>query len=268
MTVDEMRNVILNDHELKDVNIPDHLLSIAMQYIEIRDNITEEDDYIPVFVTDPDIEIQYVPSKRKVLEMKNEKIMSHLKMFDSDVYIQDASLDEFFQSTKNREIILDYSKELIDSILNGTYEIGLYLYGKFSTGKTYLLSAIAHELAKHDITSTFVYMPDLVRTIKDGIRTGTLEEKVNQLKHTDVLIIDDLGGENMTEWFRDEIFAPILQFRHSLNLPVLISTNLDFNNLTAHLLANSNAKMDQIKVMRLVRRIQELSKPIAIFEID
>ena len=53
----------------------------------------------------------------------------------------------------------------------GKYESGqkpkaLYIFGKFGVGKTYLLGAIANQLAEKQISSLIVYFPDFLRELK------------------------------------------------------------------------------------------------------
>ena len=59
---------------------------------------------------------------------------------------------------------------------------GLYFYGKFGVGKSYLLGAIANELAKKRISSMIVYVPELFRELKSSIGDSTLNEKIEALK--------------------------------------------------------------------------------------
>ena len=90
---------------------------------------------------------------------------------------------------------------------------GLYFYGEFGVGKSYILGAIANELAKHKISSMIVYVPELFRELKSSIGDSTLNEKLEAIKSEKVLMLDDIGAETMSSWVRDEILGPILQFR-------------------------------------------------------
>ena len=96
---------------------------------------------------------------------------------------------------------------------NNEFVQGLYIYGAFSTGKTYILGCIANELARNNIKSLIIYFPDLVVELKSAIGTPRFEELLNHLKSVDVLLLDDLGSENMTPWLRDEILGPVLNYR-------------------------------------------------------
>ena len=36
---------------------------------------------------------------------------------------------------------------------------------------------------------------------------------LNYLKSVDVLLLDDFGSENMTNWLRDDVLGPVLNYR-------------------------------------------------------
>jgi primosomal protein DnaI len=135
---------------------------------------------------------------------------------------------------------------------------GLYIFGKYATGKSYVMSAVAQALALRGVSVLFVYMPDLVRSIKQGMNEGNLEERVNQLKQADVLMMDDIGGENMSTWFRDEVLVPVLQYRLSARLPVFMTSNLDFIQLVESLTLTKD-ETGRAKAARLVQRIKDLT---------
>jgi len=257
MNLDEMKKAILKDPETMNLSISDVDIYKVYQYLLDRDQKTVRDGYQPVLRTDPYIEIVYRPTKEKADELKKQKIRQHLKFYDTELYIQDASLDRFEVFNEEREKAYTLAKEFLDSYRKDRYFKGLYIYGKYATGKSYLLSAIAQTLAERNISVLFVYMPDLVRSIKQGMSEGNLEERVNQLKQADVLMLDDMGGENMSVWFRDEILGPVIQYRLSAKLPVFMSSNLEYVGLI-EALAITRDETNRVKAARLIQRIKDL----------
>lgn len=258
MTLETIRKRIKNDQETKDLVLSDSDLLKVNRYLDIRGQII--DGYQAVLKTEPYVEIIYVPTQEKKDLMQKIKLQNHLHFFDSDIYLQDASLDKFEVFNEERAKTLEIVHDFLNNYSKENYYKGLYIYGKYSTGKTYLLSAIAHELAKKDVNVLMVFMPDLVRSIKQGISSGDLEEKINLLKQADCLMLDDLGGENMSSWFRDEILLPIIQYRLSARLPVFITSNLTMESLAEYLSAGRNTELDYIKSVRLIQRIRDLTR--------
>jgi primosomal protein DnaI len=261
MTLDEMKKIIQQDPETKNLRIPDVDIYKVFQYIIVRDEKLKKDGYEPVLRTDPYIEIVYRPTREKAIEIKRNKIRANLKFYDSEIYIQDASLIEFEVFNDEREMAFNLAKNFVDEFKKDHYIKGLYIYGMNATGKSYLLSAVAQALAEKGYTVLFVYMPDLARSIKQGMNEGNLEERINLLKQSDILMMDDLGGENMSTWFRDEILVPILQYRLSAKLPVFMSSNYDFEKLL-EFLAVVKDETNRMKAARLIQRISDLMKPV------
>lgn len=265
MDLKDIRKIVDTDLETKDLNVSDSDLLTVYRYLSVRGTIV--DGNMPVLKTDPYIEITYLPTKEQVEKnLINKNNHRNLNFFNGDIFIQDnASLDHFTISTKEREKALKLSRDLINSYdTNGSFK-GLYIYGKYSTGKTYLISAIANELSKKGLSVLFAFMPDLVRNIKTGMTERDLESRVNILKRTDVLMLDDLGGENMTPWFRDEILLPIIQYRLSGKLPVFFTSNLTMEELV-DTLAISKSNTDYVKSVRLIQRIRDLTTYVSLNE--
>ena len=177
--------------------------------------------------------------------------------------VLEADLANFDINTPNRKKIYEYILKFITSIKNKEFSKGLYLYGNFSTGKTYILGCLANELARNNIESLVIYFPDLVVELKNAMGTPRFEELFNYLKCVDVLLLDDLGSENMTNWLRDDVLGPVLNYRLMAEKPVFISSNIDptTNDLLAHL-SITKAKSDELKGMRIKSRLEGLVVPI------
>jgi len=265
MTQEEMRKIVSNDPETKGLNISDFDLFRVYQYIVARNENVVIDGYRPKLKTSPYIEIIYVPTKEKAEINRIERIRKHLKFFDSEVYIQDVSLKDFHVTNAERQKAYDLATDFLANYKKDKYHKGLYIYGQYATGKSYLLSAIAKELALRNITTLFVYMPDLVRNIKQGMNEGNLEQRINELKQVDVLMLDDLGGENMSPWFRDEVLVPLIQYRLSAQLPVFISSNFDIRQLV-EAFAITKDETSRMKAARLIQRIKDLTTYVKLSE--
>lgn len=194
--------------------------------------------------------------KLKASKMANNK--SHLiKTLYLSNKILDARLENFDVNSESRTKIY---KKIIDFVNNfNTTERnkGFYLYGTFSIGKTFTLGCIANELAKHDISCLLIYFPDLVIDLKNAIGTPRYESLLNMLKSIDVLMLDDFGSENMTPWLRDEVLGPVINYRVLENKPVFISSNINPNNLKAHL-AIDKSPASILKAERLLSRLTAL----------
>ncbi len=141
---------------------------------------------------------------------------------------------------------------------------GIYLYGPFGVGKSYIMAAAARELAKRDIHSFMVYTPDFFREMKSSIQDHTLQDKLNVYKQVPVLIFDDIGAETMSPWMRDEVLAPILQYRANENLPTLYTSNYDYDLLEEHLSYSEKGGTEELKAKRIMERIRRYTDIYAV----
>lgn len=257
MTINEMRQFIGKNQETKDLEVLDVDVNKVYQYLVQKEEKPVVDGYEVVLRTEPYIEIVYRPTKEKAFELKKEKIRRNLKFYDSEVYIQDASISEFECFNGERQKAHDLAAKFLENYRKDHYEKGMLIYGRYGTGKSYLLSAIAQELALKNIAVLFVYVPDLIRSIRQGMNDGNLEERINKLKQADILMLDDFGGENMSPWFRDEIIVPVLQYRLSAKLPVFMSSNFSLVQLLEALTLTKD-ETNRMKAGRLIQRIKDL----------
>lgn len=175
--------------------------------------------------------------------------------------IFDASLEDIdFNRGENKVEILNKMTNFITLYKNGQPQKGMYLWGKYGVGKTYLLSALATELLKHNIKVVIAYYPDLVREFKSriGDKSNSLEPIISKLKQVEVLMLDDIGGEGSSVWVRDEILGPILQYRLLDNKPTFFSSNYPIKALVEEHFAKFSAQKATIRAARIGTRIKNL----------
>lgn len=102
----------------------------------------------------------------------------------------------------------------------------LYLYGNPGLGKTYISHCIAKDLLDRGFSVIYQTATDLI----DFIRKSKFDQinntpMIDCLYDCDLLIIDDLGTENLTEFANNELFN-LMNKRLKDNKSHIISTNL------------------------------------------
>lgn len=142
---------------------------------------------------------------------------------------------------------------------------GLYLYGEFGVGKTYLMGAIANDLTNRGHSVYFVHVPTFFREIKASLQDHSFMEKITELENVDCLILDDIGAESFSPWLRDEVLGPIIQFRTQNEKPILYTSNLDYDTLRAHLADASKSQIDELKAFRIAERIRSYTDAYKMF---
>jgi len=210
------------------------------------------------------IDVHYVPCKTKILDLERKRAESLIQCIHIPKEILKASMSEVTIDTPNRLKAVQKAEEFIEQYELGDFQKGFYFYGPFGTGKTYLLGAIANELAAKKISSIIVYVPELIREMKQSIHENTVNEKIEMLKKAPILMFDDIGAETVSSWVRDEILGPILQFRMLEKLPTFFSSNFDLNELEHHLSYTQRGEEEKVKAGRIIERIRYLAEPLLI----
>ena len=129
--------------------------------------------------------------------------------------------------------------------------------GSFGSGKTYLVAALFNEMAKKGVRSVLIYYPEFLRSLKASFQTN-YDEQFNYIKKVPLLLLDDIGAENCSNWSRDEVLGPILQYRMENHLPTFFTSNLTLEELENSLAMTSNG-VDKVKARRIVERIKQLT---------
>lgn len=206
------------------------------------------------------LNFNYVKCRYKKEIDDQNKYLDNVYTFDIPNDIKRASVQNIYKDDKNRVEVIKWLAQFIKDYLDTKNPKGLYLNGNFGCGKTYLVSAIFNELAKKNIKSSIVFWPEYLRQLKTSFKNNEeFKMKFEQIKTTPILLIDDIGAENMTAWARDEILCPILQYRMEEHLPTFFTSNLDIEALEKHLSVTKDGVSD-IKARRIIERIKQLTE--------
>lgn len=189
-----------------------------------------------------------------------EKVLNDLKKKNNLVTLA-CNLDYVDPSTLFANIarneVYSKMKKIYTSTMNDEIAKGIYLYGPYGTGKSYIMACFANKYAESGKKVVFAYFPDLVRKIKSSIGTSQFELIIDTLKSCDVLFLDDFGGETTTSFIRDEVLGAVFQERMENKSLTFITSNLDALTLHSHL-AETTKEIDDLKASRIEERIKTL----------
>ena len=107
----------------------------------------------------------------------------------------------------------------------------LYIYGETGVGKSYLSNCIYNYLSKK-YTVLMINIPLYLISLQTGYSKNDPRETeiLKILESVDLLIIDDLAREQITEWNLEKLMN-IIEKRMGIQKPILISSNLSLENL-------------------------------------
>ncbi len=210
------------------------------------------------------IDIQYDKCPKKEIHDERKKHEALIKSMYIPKDILEAQFDhiEVDMEETSRLQVISMAQDFVEAYNNGERPKGLYLYGSFGVGKTYILGAIANELASHKVASMLVYVPEFMRELKGSFQNSSLDEKLEVVKKIPVLMLDDIGAESVSSWMRDDILGTILQYRMLENLPIFISSNFNLKQLQHHLAISQRGEEEPVKAARIMERIKHMTIPI------
>lgn len=125
--------------------------------------------------------------------------------------------------------------EFSNTILNS--QDSHYVYGATGTGKTRLLCAMARELVSYyekTPSFQFISVPELMLKIKNTyhvISEHNESEIVDLYSNTDILFLDDLGSEKITDWSRQILYI-IINRRYENEKWTTITSNIPLSELS------------------------------------
>ncbi len=129
------------------------------------------------------------------------------------------------------EKAVEAAAAFVYNVLQNKTPDGLLFLGKTGRGKTYLAASIANEILerKPNAELLFVIVPDLLNEIRstyDKSNNATTEyEIIDAARNAEILILDDLGAHNYSDWVKDKLYS-IIDFRLQEQLPTVITSNL------------------------------------------
>lgn len=221
--------------------------------------------YFPEY-KDDELLFSYVPCKYKKEDIKKNAYLDNIELFESTTMVKTAKMKDIFVDDKSRIEVIKAVNSFYENYFKEPKK-GIYLSGNFGSGKTYIIAALFNELAKKGVKSSIVYFPEFLRVLKASFAKEDYLDKFEYIKKTPLLLIDDIGAEQVTSWGRDEILGTILQYRMEENLPTFFTSNFNIKELEEHL-SSTKEKIEKLKARRIIERINYLCDEMFLIGVD
>ncbi|MCI1287643.1 MAG: primosomal protein DnaI [[Lactobacillus] timonensis] len=210
------------------------------------------------------IDVTYVPTEKLKAQQAAAELRNRVTLRNMPKFIRQADFDHFYtdeaHQTASRQEAYNAAIRFVSDYHPGVFQKGLYLYGSFGVGKTYLLGAIANDLAQQGVESTLLHFPSFAVSMKSAIRDNATGELLDQVKQAPILMIDDIGAAAMSAWIRDDILGVILEYRMQQELPTFFTSNFSMKQLEEeHLAIDNQGNEEPLKAKRIMERIRFLS---------
>lgn len=113
----------------------------------------------------------------------------------------------------------------------------ILLKGGFGAGKTHLAAAIANYRLQIGQPALFIVVPDLLDYLRATYSPNsavTYDERFEALRGAPLLLLDDFGAHSATPWAQEKLFQ-LLNFRYNAQLPTVITTNQELEEIDLRL---------------------------------
>ena len=162
-------------------------------------------------------------------DLKDTLLVNNFSNFNLSLFSNHKlNEDDRFSPRKNIENILKFLREDYIPNFNTTTD-NLLFYGDSGTGKTFLSCCIAKELLDDGFLVVYRTVDELMSNLRE-IKFESNSELENMLINCDLLIIDDLGAEQITDFSTTEFFN-LLNKKLLRKKKMLISTNLSLADI-------------------------------------
>ena len=246
----------IRDNNFTKDDVENNLEKFYQFYIS-KDTLLNIEHRPKLVYENKEVNIVYIETEEYRNKVESLKISNRVKT----EFIPSRVLTYTFENlSRNREkgILATEIIKVCKNILSKQTTRGVYVYGPTGTGKTYLMGCVYNYFKQNGKEPAILYYPEFIRKIKSKISNNSYDLYIDLMRNEEILIIDDIGAENITEFIRDEVLGPIINHREAEKLPTFFSSNLSIEDLS-ELLSNGRTTIDKTKALRIVERIHSLS---------
>jgi DNA replication protein DnaC len=161
----------------------------------------------------------------------NLKRAKRLKKIGIPPLFHNSSFENFKPQNEKAKAALKGCQKFVEDILNQENPGGIFLNGPFGTGKTHLAAASMAALSDSGCSNLlFAVVPKLLALTRKAINTDDPRDYVGEASEANVLVLDDVGAEKISEWAREQLFL-IINSRYENQLPTILTTNASMAEL-------------------------------------
>jgi DNA replication protein DnaC len=137
----------------------------------------------------------------------------------------------------------------------------LLIWGAPGNGKSHLAAAVCHKLKERGKIPVFQTMTELLERIRATFGRQAKEQEreiMAALQDCDLLVLDDLGAEKVSDWTLDVLFR-IIDGRYRQKKPTMFTTNFSPSELLDRFRMDKSSVEQEIAARRIHDRILEVS---------
>lgn len=223
-------------------------------------------DYLYVNISPEFIEYERCTCEKSInywkeIDMKDQeqKKRQHYKEIINQFYSQNyisKKLKEYkfdnFKVTDINKKEVEIAKDYTNKCINNKLENGLIITGNSGVGKTHLAASISNELIEKDILVLMGRLTSLLDMIKETFKDNSKSENelIDLFSNLDMIVIDDLGTEKISQWALDKLYT-IIENRNENKLPIIITTRFDRQSLLNRFYQSNDKDLSNAIIQKL-----------------
>lgn len=159
--------------------------------------------------------------------------------------------------------IINQLIKFTDLCIKSEMKNGLIIYGNIGYEKTYLAACIANKMIGQNKIVLMEKSSSIIDKIKESFNKDGLSEMqiIELYSNVDMLIIDDLGNENISKWALEKLYK-IISNRYDNELPIVITTRYNKEQLIEQLFTENDTEIAE----EIVEVLNEMCYGISIAE--
>ena len=174
--------------------------------------------------------------------ISRELMKCRLEKFRFDYYTTENNDQSHYESAAKA---LKAAKAFVEECRHNPHTLGILYTGPVGTGKTFLAASIANELMDAQLQVLFLVVPDLLDELRATYKSDVNEmDLLDSARTIPILILDDLGAHNYTDWTRNRIYS-IINYRMNESLPTIITSNLSLDELEKYIGVRTTSRIIQ-----------------------
>ncbi len=154
--------------------------------------------------------------------------------------------------------------KIIEAVKNGSIAIkGLWIIGEHGCGNTDATIAFLNHFANLGHSVSHIGIDELISITQNQFNANPFDKKESTpleiIRTSDFLVLDNIGVERPTPWFKENMLLPLLDYRSKSNKTTLFVSNGSINKYKEKLIGRSqNRELEEDANNSIINKIRTL----------